>query len=285
MVSRGFRRGGLVMASESNGSANAPVGSVARHPRKPLQVRDVGLVDIRTAVARGWRDFTRKPLLSGFFGLAYCLFGLVFLSGLLWLEQVWLILPLAVGFPLVAPFAAAGLYDISRRLERGEQFGWRDVFTVIWSQRNRELGWMAFVTLFIFWFWVYQVRLLLAIFLQNESFSSMGQFFHIVLTTQSGWLFLAVGTVVGAFWATVLFTTTVISMPLLLDREIDFVSAMVLSVKAVFQSPVIMIGWGLVIAALMMASMVPFFAGLIIVLPVLGHATWHLYRHTVSEAG
>ena len=155
---------------------------------------------------------------------------------------------------------------------------------MIWAQRNRELGWMAFVTLFVLWFWLYQARLLLAIFLQSLNFSSFDRFLDVVATTTNGWLFLGVGTLVGAFWASVLFTVTVISMPLLLDRQIDFVSAMVLSIKTVFKNPVVMIGWGLIIAALVMASMIPAFAGLIIVLPVLGHATWHLYRRAVVEA-
>lgn len=267
-------------AAAKSGSANQAKGR--RPPPQALQSQRLEIADIGYSVAAGWRDFVRRPLLSGFFGLFYCLFGLAFLAGLLWLDRVWLILPLAVGFPLVAPFAAAGLYDISRRLERGEKFGWRDVFTVIWAQRNREMGWMAFVTLFVFWFWLYQARLLLAIFLQSQSFSTFDRFVEVVATTTNGWLFLGVGTVVGAFWASVLFTVTVISMPLLLDRQIDFVSAMVLSVKTVFQSPVVMLGWGLVIAALMLASMIPAFVGLIVVLPVLGHATWHLYRRAIK---
>lgn len=267
-------------AAAKSGSANQAKGR--RPPPQALQSQRLEIADIGYSVAAGWRDFVRRPLLSGFFGLFYCLFGLAFLAGLLWLDRVWLILPLAVGFPLVAPFAAAGLYDISRRLERGEKFSWRDVFTVIWAQRNREMGWMAFVTLFVFWFWLYQARLLLAIFLQSQSFSTFDRFVEVVATTTNGWLFLGVGTVVGAFWASVLFTVTVISMPLLLDRQIDFVSAMVLSVKTVFQSPVVMLGWGLVIAALMLASMIPAFVGLIVVLPVLGHATWHLYRRAIK---
>ena len=256
-----------------------------RQAPQPLQTKRLEIADIRHAVGAGWRDFASRPVLSGFFGLFYCLFGLSFMAGLFWLDRVWLILPLAVGFPLVAPFAAAGLYDISRRLERGEDFSWRDVFTVIWAQRNRELGWMAFVTLFVFWFWLYQARLLLAIFLQSLNFSSFDRFLDVVATTTNGWLFLGVGTLVGAFWASVLFTVTVISMPLLLDRQIDFVSAMVLSIKTVFMNPVVMIGWGLIIAALMMLSMIPAFAGLIIILPVLGHATWHLYRRAIVAAG
>lgn len=278
-------KGKSAAKSKPSAKTGAPANkSAQRQSPQPLQTKRLEIADIRYAVGAGWRDFLRRPLLSGFFGLFYCLFGIAFMAGLLWLDRVWLILPLAVGFPLVAPFAAAGLYDISRRLEQGEDFSWRDVFTVIWAQRNRELGWMAFVTLFVLWFWLYQARLLLAIFLQSLSFSSFERFIEVVASTSNGWLFLGVGTVVGAFWASVLFTVTVISMPLLLDRQVDFVSAMVLSVRTVFKNPFVMIGWGLIIAALMMLSMIPFFAGLIIVLPVLGHATWHLYRRAVAPS-
>ena len=244
--------------------------------------RDVSVSDIKAALSAGFSDFLTRPLLSGFFGLIYAAFGIFFVAGLVWLDRIWMIIPVAVGFPLVAPFAAAGLYEISRRLQKGESFTWSDIFLVIRRQRNRELGWMAFVTLFIFWIWIYQVRLLLAIILQNQSFSTFDGFLTTILTTYNGFIFLGIGTLVGAFLSTALFTVTVISMPLLLDREIDFVSAMVTSIKAVFQSPVVMIGWGFIIAVTMLLSMVPAFLGLIFTLPILGHTTWHLYQRAVE---
>ncbi len=246
--------------------------------------RTIAVADIKAALAAGFSDFLKRPLLSGFFGLVYAAFGIFFVAGLVWLDRIWMIIPVAVGFPLVAPFAAAGLYEISRRLQKGEDFTWSDIFLVIKRQRNRELGWMAFVTLFIFWVWIYQVRLLLAIILQNQSFSTFDGFLNTILTTYNGFIFLGVGTVIGAFLSTVLFTVTVVSMPLLLDREIDFVSAMVTSIKAVFKSPVVMIGWGCIIAVTMLLSMVPAFLGLIFTLPILGHSTWHLYQRVVEPA-
>lgn len=211
------------------------------------------------------------------------LFGIIFVSGLLIYETIWMIVPAGVGFPLVAPFLAAGLYEMSRRFQSGENFTWGEIIGIIFKQQRREFGWMAFVMLFVFWVWVYQVRLLLALFLQWTSFSSFGGFLTIVSTTTNGILFLGVGTLVGGFLATVLFSITVVAMPLLLDEEIDFVSAMILSVKTVTASPVVMLGWGAVIAALTFLAILPLFAGVVVVLPILGHTTWHLYKKAIGK--
>jgi uncharacterized membrane protein len=133
---------------------------------------------------------------------------------------------------------------------------------------------MAFVTLFIFVIWMYQVRLLIALILGiNASFSSLRQFITIVLTANEGLLFLAIGNAVGAALSLILFSLTVVSFPLLLDRDVDFATAMVTSVRAVVTSPVPMIGWGAIIVVLLIVSSIPYFLGLLVTLPVLGHAT------------
>jgi uncharacterized membrane protein len=131
---------------------------------------------------------------------------------------------------------------------------------------------------------MYQVRLLLALFLGFQSFASFGEFVEVVLTTPEGLLFLIIGHVVGAVLSVVLFSLTVVSFPMLLDRDIDFITAMITSVRAVVTSPVPMIGWALVVTVTLIVSMLPFFAGLLIALPILGHTTWHLYRALVPPA-
>jgi uncharacterized membrane protein len=168
-------------------------------------------------------------------------------------------------------------------LEKGETPQWNRVLTVIFQQQRRELGWMAFITLFIFWMWMYQVRLLIAIFLGRMSFSSVPAFMNIVTTTPEGLAFLIVGSVVGLLLALVLFSVTVISMPMLLDRDIDFITAMITSVRTVLASPIPMLGWGITITAIAVFAMLPFFLGVILALPILGHATWHLYRLAVPD--
>ncbi len=246
-------------------------------------VRQVEFSDLRKALRLGAADFVKKPFLSMLFGLIMALFGLVFIAGMMVYDQIWMIVPAGVGFPLVAPFLAAGLYEMSRHYQLNQTFRWREIFAIIFKQQRREFGWMAFVMLFVFWVWIYQIRLLLALFLQWTSFSSLDGLVVILTTTTNGFLFLGIGTIVGALMATALFSITVISMPLLLDQEIDFVSAMILSVKTTTTSPLVLLSWGLIIAALTFIAMLPFFVGIVFVMPILGHATWHLYRHALGK--
>jgi len=257
-------------------------------PPTPQPVRlEAGVAtfgDVSHALRAGLRDVTKRPALSLFFGLVYALFGAVLISGLMVFEQVWIVIAMGVGFPLVAPFLAAGLYEMSRRLKRAEPFTASDIFLVVFRQQRREFGWMALVVLFAFWLWAYQVRLMLALFLQHQATRSFEELVTIVFTTSDGALFLGVGSCVGAVLATLLFSLTVIAMPLLMDKDIDFVTAMITSVKTVQRSPLVMLGWGAVIGALTLIAVAPAFLGVIVVFPVLGHATWHLYERLVSEA-
>lgn len=251
---------------------------------RALKVRQISFNDIKFAFSKGLKDFSRRPLLSLFFGLIFAGFGIVLVLGFTVFDSIWMTLPAAVGFPLVAPFVAVGLYEMSRRMERGEDFSWKDIFLAIFRQQQREFGWMSFVVLFVFWIWIYQARLLLALFLQWQSFSSLDNFIEVITTTQNGILFITIGTLVGAVLATVLFSLTVISMPLLLDKEIDFISAMILSVKAVHTNPFVMLSWGALIAILVFLALAPAFVGIIFVLPILGHVTWHLYERVIDDS-
>lgn len=252
-------------------------------PRAPRPIAHHVLAgDVTAALRAGLADFARAPLFGLFFGGVYALGGLIILALLALLHMPWMIIPLAVGFPLIGPFVAAGLYEVSRVLAQGRRPSWREVLPVVLEQRNRQLGWMAFVILFIFWVWIYQVRLLLALFLGFKSFSSIAGFLSVVTSSTEGLTFLAVGTAVGAFLAFILFCATAISMPLLLDRDIDFVTAMITSFRVVFMSPMVMIGWGVSVAIMVILAMLPAFLGLLVALPVLGHATWHLYERAVG---
>lgn len=250
-------------------------------PRAP-QINSISVGDVFAALRAGIADFGRAPLFGLFFGGIYAAGGLLILYFLYQLHKPWLIFPIAIGFPLVGPFVAVGLYEISRRLNTGQALNWRGVLAVVFQQRERELSWMAFVVLFVFWVWLYQVRLLTALFLGFKSMSSMEAFLRVVTTTGEGIGFLAVGTLVGGFLALVLFSTTVISIPLLMEREYDFVTAIITSVKTVIGSPVAMIFFGALVTVLAIVAMLPAFLGLLVVLPVLGHATWHLYRRAIA---
>lgn len=249
--------------------------------RADPQVRAVTVRDIAEAVILGLRDFQAAPLYGLAFGAFYAAGGLAIVACAFWAGVGYLAYPLAAGFALLGPFVAVGLYEVSRRREAGVPLSWSGVLGTIFEQRHRELGWMAFVTLFVFIIWMYQIRLLLALMLGLRSFSTMQEFLTVVTTTPEGWLFLLIGHVVGAALSLVLFSLTVVSFPLLLDRDVDFVTAMITSVRAVVTSPLPMIGWAATIVLLLIVAALPGFLGLVIVLPVLGHATWHLYRRIV----
>lgn len=255
---------------------------MADAPRPDPVVRRITARDVAEAFISGLRDFQAAPLFGLFFGGLYTLAGLTILLCLTRFGMSYLAYPLAACFALIGPFAAVGLYEVSRRRELGIPLSWGGVLGVVLAQRNRELGWMALVTLFVTIMWLYQVRLLLALFLGFQSFASFSGFLNVLVTTPEGLMFLAVGHVVGAVLAAALFSLTVVSFPLLLDREVDFITAMITSVRAVATNPLPMLGFAVVIVALSVVAILPAFLGLVVVMPILGHATWHLYRKLVA---
>jgi uncharacterized membrane protein len=255
----------------------APMNSVPPIPK----VRALTANDLADAFKAGVHDFAAKPLFGLAIGLACALFGIAIVACIMWLDIPWMIYPFAIGFPLAGPFLAVGLYEVSRRLSTGEPVTAGAVISRMWAQRGRELSWMAFVVLFVLWVWIYQVRLLMALFLGMRGLSTLPGFIKLVTTTPEGLLFLGVGHIVGAVLATILFSITVVAIPLLMERELDIVTAMITSVKAVLASPVVMIGWGLLVTLAVIIASLPLFLGLVIVLPVLGHTTWHIYKKAV----
>jgi len=258
-------------------------GLQAYQPPKIPSVKTIGFSDVRAALRAGWQDFLKAPMLGMFFGGFYAVGGLAIWAGLMVYNMPWMIIPIAIGFPLVGPFVAVGTYEVSRRLLANEPLVWREIFLLMLGQRERQLGWMAFVVLFIFWIWIYQIRLLMALFLGFKSFASLGDFIQVVTSTPEGLGFLAVGTIVGALVSFSLYAATVMAMPLLMAREIDFVSAIIVSFNAVRASFFPMLGFALIVGGLTLLAMVPVFLGLVVVLPFLGHATWHLYTRVVEQ--
>ena len=265
----------------------AAASSSDTRPRPPTGFPDAPAVrtaqwdDITAALKAGIADMAAAPRFGLFFGGVYTVGGLILLACLTVWDTPWAIIPLAIAFPLLGPFIAVGLYEVSRRLTAGEPLVWREILGVIVNQKNRQLGWMAFIVLFIFWIWAYQLRLLLALFLGFKAFASIEGFIEVVTTTENGLGFIGVGTMIGAVLALVLFVLTVFSIPLLVERDVDFVTALAVSVSAVKRSPVVMLGWGAMVTLAMLAAIIPAFLGLLVVLPVLGHATWRLYERII----
>lgn len=259
--------------SEQNAAAAAPV---------PFPViRTITFADVREALRLGVEDMRAAPFYSLLFGAIYALGGIMLTLMMTRLGMGYLVYPLLAGFVLIGPFVAIGLYEISRRRERGLPID-SSIFSVLWQQGGKEIGWMSFTSLFLMTIWLYQVRLLIALFLGYHSFTTFAEFLNVVFSTPEGWTFLAVGHLVGAALSVLLFSLTVISFPLLLDRDVDFITAMIASVQSVMKNPGVMLGWALMIVVLLVIGMAPFFLGLLIILPILGHASWHLYRRVIA---
>lgn len=246
-------------------------------------IRRIGADDVYAALAAGWADFRAVPRFGLFFGGVYAALGIAIFLQLWVLNQSLWIVPFAFAFPLVGPFAAVGLYEVSRRRETGEPLAWAAILGVVWDARNRQLPMMAFVMLAGFLVWMWTAGMLTLLFLGRSSvgFADIDG----ALASNSGIALLVVGGLIGAGIALVLFALTALSLPLLLDRDLDFVTAMMTSFEAVTRNPQAMLHWAWIIVGLLVAAMVPFFLGVVVVLPVLGHATWHLYRRVIEPAG
>ena len=247
------------------------------------EINTISFSDLRQILALGWADFVRAPMYGLFFGTIYAIAGVILVASVAYFNMPILAYPLIIGFALIGPFVATGIYETSRMLENKTPLSWQAILSVVWRQHRRELGWMAFVMLFIFWIWMYQIRTLVAVFFGFHGFATFQDFLGVLFTTSNGITFLVVGHIVGAIISMVLFSLTVISCPLLLEREVDFVTAMVTSIRAVAASPIVMLAWGAFVVLSVILSALPAFLGLLVILPVLGHATWHLYKRVVVE--
>lgn len=243
------------------------------------EIQPITTNDIKDCLRLGLADFRRAPAFGILFSAVYVLGGLVLYLVLTAVGQTWWLVPLALGFPLLAPFLAVGLYEVSRRLEQAEPLDWNAVLGVVIRQKDRQIPSMAVVILVFFMFWVFVAHTVYALFFGLSAFegSMIAKF-----TSPTGLTMLALGTGIGGAMALMLFALMVISLPLLLDKELDFVTAMITSFNAVLKSPAAMLTWAAIIAGALVVAMVPVFLGLFVALPVLGHATWHLYRRVLA---
>ncbi len=248
-------------------------------------VNKVSFSDLGQVIGAGIHDFARAPLIGMALAGMYVAAGWLLIILLWMLELTYLAYPLAMGFALVAPFAAVGFYAASSVLERGEKPAWRGVFSAIAQAAARDLRWMALVTGFALVIWLDLAAILF--------FTMMGlnpidaDFIPKLFTTGEGIIFLIVGNTLGAIIAMAVFSISAVSFPMLFDRDIDFVTAMVTSVRFVMANPVPMVAWCALIGISVTASVLTGFFGLLIVMPVIGHATWHLYRRAIdaTDAG
>lgn len=248
----------------------------------PAQViRDLEMGDLRAALAAGWADFRAFPAFGLFFAAIYVAAGLLLYQVLVTRGAAAWLVPAAAGFPLLGPFVAVGLYEVSRCREAGLPVRWGAVLGALRGHGDEQLLSMGVIVFVGFGFWLMIAHAIFAVFMAE---SGAGAETLAVFFTGPGLMMLMVGSVVGGLLALAFYAVTVLSLPMLLDRPVDFPSAIIASVGAVRANPAVFVVWAVVIAVSLFAALVPLFLGLFVVLPVLGHATWHLYRRSIGRA-
>ena len=246
-----------------------------------VTVLEADISDLRAALREGWKDFRKAPAYGLAFASVYVVGGWLIWASLTLHGALWWTIPASAGFPILGPFIACGFYEISRRIEAGEPLTPWAIYGVILRQKDRQIPSMAAVIVVFFLFWNFLSHMIFALFLGTATLTNVTTSLA-VFQTPEGMTMLAFGTAVGAVFSVVLFAISVVSLPLLLDREVDFVTAMITSVQTVRQSPVVMLGWGALIAVALFIGMLTGFLGLFVVLPLFGHASWHLYRRVIA---
>jgi uncharacterized membrane protein len=268
----GSALGSLVAEHEHEGEARAP-----------LAIRRIGITEIRDAIAKGIDDFAAFRDDVVLICVVYPIAGLILARLAFGYAMIPLLFPLASGFALIGPFAGVMLYEMSRQRERGFQTTWADGFRLVQSPALGAILALGLTLVALFLLWLGAAWGIYALTLGPEPPASIVGFIGDVLTTARGWIMIVVGIAVGFVFAVVAMSISVVSFPLLIDRDVRLGTAVRTSLRTVIANPSGMALWGLVVAAGLVLGSIPIFLGLIVVMPVLGHATWHLYRRVLQE--
>jgi len=245
-------------------------------------VRTIGIADLKDALRKGFDDFWAMPTHAIFLCVIYPILGLLLARVAFGYAIEPLLYPLAAGFALIGPLAAIGLYELSRRREMGLPTGWTHAFDVVHSPSFRGIVTLGLLLLVIFGTWVAVANALYVSFFGYHEPATLWEFLTRVVTTPEGYRLIVLGNVVGFLFAVAVLVISAVSFPLLLDRHATATQAMLTSVRVFARNPVTMMVWGLIVAVSLLLGSLPLFVGLAFVLPVLGHATWHLYRKAVE---
>lgn len=246
-------------------------------------VRPIEIGDLYDCLRAGYSDFMAKPSHIIFIIVMYPLIGVVLAAWTSGANALPMLFPLASGFALLGPFAAIGLYEISRRREAGMDTSWRHALELRHSPALPSIAAVGAMLFAVFIAWLLTAQALYTAIFGPEPPASVGSFLSQLFSTSEGWTLILAGNAIGFVFAVVVLSTTVIAFPLLVDRDVGAWSAIHTSARAVMANPVQMLAWGFIVALLLTLGSLPLFAGLIVVIPVLGHATWHLYRKVVVE--
>lgn len=246
-------------------------------------IRRIGIADLGDALARGYDDFSAMPSHALFLLLIYPL-AAIFVGGLtLGYNILPLAYPLMAGVALIGPLAAIGLYEMSRRREAGLEADPSHAFDVLHSPSFPAIALLGLLLMAIFLIWVATAQGIYESLFGPLPPVSIKQFLHDVLTTPNGWKLIVIGNAAGFFFALTAFVLSVVSFPLLVDRDVGAAAAVMTSIRTVLANPATTAVWGLIVAGLLLLGSLPFLVGLAVVIPVLGHASWHLYRKAVQD--
>lgn len=245
-------------------------------------INQIGPDDVKEALRLGFADFAAKPSHVIFLVAIYPVIGLVLAALTIGYNVIPLLFPLMAGFTLVGPFAALGFYEISRRRERGDDTSWSHAFDPLRSPALGSIAALGGILLVLFALWLFAAMMIYRLTFGDAVPVSLDAFLREVLTTSHGWALMLIGNVVGLGFAVAVLALSVVSFPLILDRNADVGTAIRTSVAAVRENPRTMTMWGGIVTGMLALGTIPLFVGLAVALPVLGHATWHLYRRTVA---
>lgn len=264
-------------------AAHSMDGAWETHDPTPLTVQRIGAADLRDVLRKGFEDFGAYRTDVIFLCLFYPIVGIVLARLIVGGGMLQLLFPLISGFAIIAPFFAVGLYEMSRRRERGMANGWADAFGVASSPALAQIVVMGLLLAALLALWLFAAHFIYLLSFGPEPPESVNGFASEVFTTSAGWTMIVVGIGVGFLFALVAAVISVVSFPLLLDRNVSVLTAINTSVRVVRANPGTMALWGLIIAGGLVLGAIPLLLGLAIVLPVLGHATWHLYRKVLPR--
>jgi uncharacterized membrane protein len=275
------RRELTTMATPYQGNVTPRAQSAQDSAAGPV-IRTIGMSDLYRALQRGWEDFKAVPSHAIILCVIYPVLGLVLARATFGYAVVPMLFPLAAGFALLGPFAALPLYELSSRRERGEEPSAWDALDVVRSPSFGAMLGLGTLLLALFVTWVATAQAIYVAVFGYEGASGVSDFVQRVLTTPQGWWLIVVGCGVGFLFALVALCISVVSFPMMLDRQAGAGEAMVTSIRVAARNPVTIAAWGLIVAALLVGGSIPLFLGLAVVIPLLGHASWHLYRAAVA---